>query len=454
VYYKPAADVEAKIAEAANNGEHGPCVDCGLPSYRTLGTLALCYVCHSRTITNLMAGGAEPYDLPDPVDPTLKAILINWSEFWQQDYSDEQWLAWPLLPKGRQVVIYAPAKAGKSLLILDVVAALATGGDILGQKNMAGPVDVLYLDYEMTPADLYERMDEMGYGPHSDLSHLHYASLPILPPLNTPEGARAVRELAQGVGAQLVVVDTLSRAVEGDSNHQDTVNEFYKWTGLCLKADGVALCRVDHAGKDLEKGQIGSSAKTFDVDVVWQLTKSEENARVVKRTHTRVGWVPDVVNVTIHENPLRHKVESRGFVAGSQECVDLLRSLGHGPGVSTRDAQRALRDAGQPRARRVVVDACRHLRDQLGLEALVNQHDKVENGHLVVPEPPDLTWNGNHRQNQQSHNGSEQVGTTTGTTQNHQLASEVLPGSVYRTEPAEPDLPAGAEADTYEEGRE
>ena len=48
----------------------------------------------------------------------------------------------------------------------------------------------------MTPDDLDERLREMGYGPGSDLSNLHYATLPSLPPLDTPEGGKAVAEPA------------------------------------------------------------------------------------------------------------------------------------------------------------------------------------------------------------------------------------------------------------------
>ncbi len=61
----------------------------------------------------------------------------------------------------------------------------------------------LYLDCEMTPDDLRERLGDMGYGPGDDLEPLAYYSLPSLPPLDTPEGG-AVTELAREHGHLVV----------------------------------------------------------------------------------------------------------------------------------------------------------------------------------------------------------------------------------------------------------
>ena len=79
---------------------------------------------------------------------------------------------------------------------------------------------VVYCDYEMTQADVVERLYDMGYGPDSDLSRLCYALLPDLV-LDTPDGGKALMKLVDGVQQQwpehhlVVVVDTISRAVVG-----------------------------------------------------------------------------------------------------------------------------------------------------------------------------------------------------------------------------------------------
>jgi len=317
-----------------------------------------------RRITDL-----EPLDdiaTPVPTDAST-SMLIDWAEFWRRDHSSEEWLAWPLIPVGRQVALYAPAKTGKSIITLAVTAALATGRPILGAEP-APPVDVLYLDYEMTESDLYERLDALGYGPSVDMSHLHYASLPSLPPLNTELGAQAVRQLALDVHARCVVVDTTGRAVDGDENDSGPYRDFARHTGLLLKAAGIALLRTDHAGKDRTKGQRGSSAKNDDVDVVLRLDLAD-NGYVLTRTHSRVGWVPE-------RTPIERTEDVEGFVqfraargvtmwpAGTAALAMEMDELGV-PLDASRDKARAM---GVTARHARVLAALRYRRERLSVD--------------------------------------------------------------------------------------
>ena len=228
-----------------------------------------------------------------PVEQPTKTdnILINWQEFWTQSFPEEDWLIKPLIPRNQLVVIFAPGGTGKSLLALYIAAGLATGRDIFGIEHE--PISVLYMDYEMQQAQLYERLTAMGYNNHTDLTRLHYASLPPIASLDTPEGAKEVCDLARTCQAELVIIDTFSRAVEGAENDADTVRNFYRWTALKLKTEGRSLLRIDHAGKDLKKGARGTSAKNDDVDLVWQMTRAGDEVRLVptKKRHT---WINPV----------------------------------------------------------------------------------------------------------------------------------------------------------------
>ena len=228
-----------------------------------------------------------------PVEQPTKTdnILINWQDFWTQSFPEEDWLIKPLIPRNQLVVIFAPGGTGKSLLALYIAAGLATGRNIFGIEHQ--PVSILYMDYEMQQAQLYERLTAMGYGKDTDLTRLHYASLPPIASLDTPAGAKEVCDLARTCQAELVIIDTFSRAVEGAENDADTVRNFYRWTALNLKQEGRALLRIDHAGKDLKKGARGTSAKNDDVDLVWQMTRAGDEVRLVptKKRHT---WINPV----------------------------------------------------------------------------------------------------------------------------------------------------------------
>jgi hypothetical protein len=170
--------------------------------------------------------------------------------------------------------------------------------------------------------------------------------------------------LAELTDAVTVAVDTFGRAVAGDENDADTVRRYYANTGIRLKAAGRAAVRFDHAGKDLERGQRGSSGKNDDVDVVWQLTKAE-GGLTAKRTHTRVRWVPESVAFTQEEEPLRHVIAPESWKMGTKECAEALDRLGVPIDASKRAARRALVEASYKVRNDVLLDALKWRRDDL-----------------------------------------------------------------------------------------
>ena len=228
-----------------------------------------------------------PVEQPTANDDLL-ASLINWQKFWTQDFPAEDWLIKPIIPRNQLVTIFAPGGTGKSLLALYIAAGIATGRNMFGEDNQ--PISVLYMDYEMQQAQLFERLTAMGYNKDINLTNLHYASLPPIGSLDTSEGAKQICDLARAVQAQLVIIDTFSRAVEGAENDADTVRNFYRWTAINLKAEFRSLLRIDHSGKDLKKGARGTSAKNDDVDLVWQMTRTGDNIKLnpTKKRHT---WI-------------------------------------------------------------------------------------------------------------------------------------------------------------------
>ena len=79
------------------------------------------------------------------------------------EFDDTQWLIEPVVPANRAAALYAAGKTGKSLLILDLVAAAASGRNILGGVPLEAPIRILYVDQEMTQPDLQERLHSLGY---------------------------------------------------------------------------------------------------------------------------------------------------------------------------------------------------------------------------------------------------------------------------------------------------
>ena len=95
---------------------------------------------------------------------------LDWHRVFAGAAPDIDWLVPEFVARGQSYSLVSQAKAGKSLLMLDVVAAVACGKPTLGQAARA-PQRVLYVDLENTLDDLVERLRDMGYRPE-DLGQL------------------------------------------------------------------------------------------------------------------------------------------------------------------------------------------------------------------------------------------------------------------------------------------
>ncbi len=278
--------------------------------------------------------------------------IVDWHALWA-DESEEEWIVEPILPARRLVALYSAPKVGKSLLLLEVAAAIAAGREVLGAVPDRART-VLYVDFENDPkADVRQRLINMGYGP-GDLSRLCYLSFPTLGVLDSERGSQELMAAVEYHEAEVVVIDTVSRSVEGDENENDTWLDFYRHTGLKLKQAGVALIRLDHSGKDETKGQRGGSAKVGDVDAVWRMSRVTETVFRLDCEANRMPITEKMLTLHREEGPLRHRVDARGKGAAWDAQLDVWVDIlvAHGltkePGINDTYAQlRALRDAGE-----------------------------------------------------------------------------------------------------------
>lgn len=235
----------------------------------------------------------------------------DWDQLFNGEAPGEEWILEPLISAGRQITIYSPPKTGKSLLMLEIAAALATGGDVLGCKPKR-KYRVLYLDYENNVrGDVRTRLLAMGYGTTpGELDHFVHLAFPsLLAPLDTIKGREGMDLLIDRYKPDVVVIDTVSRAVQGKENDNDTWLEFYKHLGLLLKHHGIALVRLDHSGKDVGKGTRGGSAKSGDVDAVWRLSVVvKDRTYQLEMEDGRFEVETKVLILERKIDPLRHEV--------------------------------------------------------------------------------------------------------------------------------------------------
>jgi hypothetical protein len=329
------------------------------------------------------AGPSRTTALPEPLD--LRALLT-------QPAPSTDFLAEPVLPVGKLVGLTATRGDGKSLLALEIACAKAAGRQVLSQPE-GTPIHVVYLDMEMGPDDLYDRLPDLGYGPDNAdfgtlVDHLHYYQLPNLPPLDTEAGGQALEALVNRHGAVLVVVDTLSRVVAGKENETETYRDLFTHTEKRLKRLRIAVLRLDHLGKDKERGSRGASAKEDPLDLVWQVSVSGDQV-VLKRTKGRPAGVPEqvVLKRTDLGGRVAHVVLAEPLSSKARVVVANLDRLDVAPSASVNDAQKQLQAAGCGVGRTLIVEAVRHRRNRRGTVRNRPPEPKPGTASGTAPEP-------------------------------------------------------------------
>ncbi len=252
----------------------------------------------------------QPPESPAPVAVGAAGIAdlyqpIDWHELWATTSAEPDWLVPGVIERGRLHAIYAPKKHKKSLLTLVMVASLVTGRSLLGRPNPHGrPVRVLYVDIENSRDDIRQRLHDAGYGP-GDLTDLFYYSFPSIPGLDSVAGGVHLLALIERHQPELVVLDTTSRVVTGKENDADTFRNLYRHTLAPIKALGIAVLRLDNAGKDPTLGQRGSSAKGDDLDTAWLVSMQGEDRLTLRLDFQRSNHHPQQIELVRYLDPLR-----------------------------------------------------------------------------------------------------------------------------------------------------
>lgn len=330
---------------------------------------------------------AAPLDVQGVVERVLPAV--NWADRWDRPHVEE-WIVEPILPARRLVSIYSPPKMGKSLLMLEIAAAVASGREVLG-VTPDRPRRVLYVDFENDiDADVIPRLKAMGYQA-ADLGRLDYLSFPTMAALDTERGSLELVAALDAYASEVVVVDTVSRSVEGAENENDTWLNFYRHTGLKLKQRGVSLVRLDHTGKDETKGQRGGSAKSGDVDAVWRLSADAGGTFTLACEIARMPVTEKELVLTRLQDPLRHKVEGGGWRARKDsirdraaEVVALMDEMGLPQSIGRDKAKERLQTAGAPTYRNEVISEALRIRkarpEQMSLDGLLTPENLSPDG--------------------------------------------------------------------------
>ena len=180
----------------------------------------------------------------------------------------QEWLIQKLIPEGEGVILYAPKGSYKTFIAVLLGLLIANGRNSLGECKQK---KVMYITLENNHG-FPRRVEALQT---LDLSEENFfisdAPLHILNTRDVKELMEAVREGDYG----FVVIDTLSKALNGEDEAQATVaREIIDAVDFISKSTGATVMLVHHEGKKAYSGARGSSVITCDSPTVLRLKKN------------------------------------------------------------------------------------------------------------------------------------------------------------------------------------
>ena len=229
----------------------------------------------------------------DTATDPIGGMFVNWAEFFTKDRGDtDDWTIDDVLASGRGHSIFAKGKTGKSELVLRLVVDHVTNPD-----NTDVAVVPRLRDGRRRPLPTARR--RLRVRPTTDFAG-SATPRPRHPTPRHPRRRGHPHTILEWVQHQhpdshlIVIIDTIGRAVEGAENDNDTILRFYRHTGAMLRRREATWARLDHTGHENSEGPRGGSAKLDDIDIAWELKRTDDGTELVRRA-SRLSWVPERV---------------------------------------------------------------------------------------------------------------------------------------------------------------
>lgn len=261
------------------------------------------------------------------------------------------------LPKRGKALLYAPAKAGKSFLCLQMARCIGQGLDFLGMRTSRARV--LYLQFELGVSVLQQRMASVAL-PYENV----YVGTTFSMKLDIRGGKEQLRTTLDAIQPNVLILDPFYKMISGDENESKDVRVILEFLDSLLEeysANNFSIFIIHHTGKDEKRGGRGSSVLEDWVDSYLQMKKKSKNGEtlaieLIPRLLRHAESPPDGVEATLDN--YEFKVQSAAptvedlvlaFITTANEPVAprQLLAAGIGSSASVYDALRILTTRGQ-----------------------------------------------------------------------------------------------------------
>lgn len=185
------------------------------------------------------------------------------------------WRVRGVIPADGIGALYGPSGSGKSFLALDLLAAIARGGQWFGCRVKAAPVVYVALEGE---AGISNRVQayQAEHGPLPDAFRFLLTALDLRDGTDRAELVKAIKATGQTGG--VLVLATLNRAAPGmDENDSRDMGEVISAAkAMQAELSGLVLL-VHHTGKDGTKGMRGHSSLHAALDAAIEVRRDGDS---------------------------------------------------------------------------------------------------------------------------------------------------------------------------------
>ena len=219
-----------------------------------------------------------PRQLPEPTVPLPPGVTRGLPTHTSQDFRHmprHVWLVRDVFHGGEVIILWGESQAGKTALLLDMVAAIASGTDWAGHPVTRTNVVYVALEGQIGVRTRVQALEhDRGTG---HLKSVHY----VFNPCNVAS-EEDVNELALTAlkhDAKFIVIDTLSASIAGtaEENSNSAMSGMIANVQRLTQMTGAAVLLVHHCGNDPKRGARGAYALHANPDVSIEVGRSGED---------------------------------------------------------------------------------------------------------------------------------------------------------------------------------
>jgi len=220
-------------------------------------------------------------------------IVESFADLVSQDFPPQKFLVDGLIPAGQLVMLGGRGKAGKSWLVLQLIAAVDRGGQFLGRATSSGRV--LYLALEDGRRRMNQRPHVMKWTPSARVD-IGFK----IDKFDGGQGLAHVRDAIATARYDLVVIDTLVKTLSAsaDENNNPQMAAICNDLADMAHDSGACILIVHHTSKQLVENPFdalrGASAIRDSYDVGMMLVRKHGEKEATLYAEARDFDVQDV----------------------------------------------------------------------------------------------------------------------------------------------------------------